>query len=291
MCENLDGVNAPFCSPREGAQVQVGTTIDVTWDPALFNTSITPQIRVQGDFSTTSPGGTDGFSSVLLDPNSGRYSWTILDEYLDDGATSLAARLFIAEPVASTGTNTNAQDRIPGPRVQVVRAAAAAASETDNTTPTSSASSTSPTFNSSSSSINKTNTPNDSTTATTSNNTNTGPNPLSIALPIGVGVLALLLISAFFTFKKRNHPPGAGNLAVLRSMLFSSSKTNKDGYGVGQSRGQRFRGGSSREREITIVHHTHMVAQGLRMNTMAGGDNGNGNVFREEMRRQERMGV
>ncbi|KAK3323788.1 hypothetical protein B0T19DRAFT_443260 [Cercophora scortea] len=261
MCSNINGANAPFCSPTEGTRLEVGKTIDVTWDPSFFNSTTTPQIRVQAEFSPAkgATGGSDGFTTDAIDVTAGRYTWTILPSYLNhrDHSGPRSAQLFLANPTDTDNDGTfDAQDRVAGPRVEII------SSSNTTTSPTS---------------------PND---PTNNDMRMMGPNPLSIALPVSLGILVLLLIGGYFLLKRRaqrNNPEaGAGGFGIRG--IFSR---RNGGYGIGQSRAQRL----PRD-PVTIIHSTHMNAGGgggmMRMQTMGEGGR---NVFREEMSRQDRLRV
>ncbi|KAK3318200.1 hypothetical protein B0H66DRAFT_556464 [Apodospora peruviana] len=267
MCDNLRGANAPFCSPRENTQVQVGRAVDVTWDPKFFNRSATPEIFILAEFGPTGSedddtvvGGLAGFTSDPVDARSGKFTWTILDQYLDpqtrDGRGAVRARnarIFISEPMEDIDDTVSPnpeiiQQRIPGPRVQIVAR--------DNGLLEVGAG---------------------------------GPNPLSIALPVGLGVFVLLIIAVFFVVRRWKR--GRRDRMVPARVVGGGGVSggggaggffSRKGYGIGKSWGQRTRGGD----DVEIIHSTHMNATqgGVRMNMMADG----GNVFRDEVRRQDR---
>ncbi|KAK3688233.1 hypothetical protein B0T22DRAFT_535454 [Podospora appendiculata] len=201
MCENINGANAPFCSPTEGTRLEVGKTIDVTWDPTFFNSSTTPQIRVQAEFSpsknpkTGETGGSDGFTTDAIDVATGRYTWTILASYLEPDARSRSAKLFLATPTDTDNDGTfDAQDRLAGPRVQIISANTTTSPNNDN-----------------------------------NNNKSMGPNPLSIALPVSLGVLVLLLIGGYFLLKRRaQNNPGAGGIRHIFSRGSRAQRLPRD---------------------------------------------------------------
>ncbi|KAK4217754.1 hypothetical protein QBC37DRAFT_448140 [Rhypophila decipiens] len=331
MCDNLDGrngLNAPFCSPSTNTAVQVGRTLEITWDPRFFNRSSSSSranvVFIQADFGSTASdssfGGRDGFTSAPLDPLSGSFTWTILNSFLTSGGretTSRGARLFLAtqeelvqivDPGSSLTTpSASVATRITGPRV-VIRASPSR----DN------------------------------------NNRMDMPNPLSIALPVGLGALVVLIIGVWFCFRRwRNHSidnknrnsTSRGKMQDLE-MKQSTPKTvggqNKPGFwkklgpgrpssGPGSGYGSkstadqrtetappafRFGFGSKKSKakgqeEIEIVHSTHMNAGGgvrpARMGFVGGkltniggggpaGSTSSNNVFRDEVRRQEDRG-
>lgn len=142
------------------------------------------------------------------------------------------------------------------------------------------------------------------------------PNPLSIALPVGLGAFVVLVIGVFFCvrrWKTRDRYNQGARDVEMKGTADSGSRTgflgrifSAGGYGIGQSRTQRIgigkRKGRGKGEDIEIVHSTHMNAVGgaeggpVRMGFMGGGRGGgyaggsrsNGNVFRDEVRRQDR---
>ncbi len=109
-----------------------------------------------------------------------------------------------------------------------------------------------------------------------------GINPVAVALPIVFGVLALCFMG-FCVWFKRKHPDfGRGFFTFRRRQRWAGGGDGGGrGYGIGRSKSQRLRG-----QDIKVVTTD---INGLRMNAMAmNGDRGGSNVFREEMRRQDR---
>ncbi|KAM7202009.1 Protein of unknown function (DUF4448) domain containing protein [Rhypophila sp. PSN 637] len=319
MCDNLNGrngLNAPFCSPSTNTAVQVGRTLEITWDPRFFNRSSSRAnvnvVFIQADLGSTASdssfGGLDGFTSPPLDPLSGQFTWTILNAFLTSGGretSSRGARLFFAtqeliqiDPITGSSlTPSVSVTRITGPRV-VIRAR--------------------------------------------DNNRGGGmdmPNPLSIALPVGLGALVVLIIGVWFCFRRwRNHSSAAAaaqnrdktttsrDLEMKQSigeekkgffkgkLGLGKSGSGSDGYAIDNKNTETttapaFRFGfgffgfgpkkKGQEEEIEIVHSTHMNAGGgvrpTRMGFVGGkltniGGGSNNNVFRDEVRRQEDRG-
>ncbi|KAK4652276.1 hypothetical protein QC762_609695 [Podospora pseudocomata] len=287
MCDNPPDSDTPFCAPENGAQLQTGNIVGVIWSPLFFATSPTSrprQIRIQADFfpsntplsrlNSTLSTGTEGFTSNVLNPALGTFNWSILDSYIDDiDVPSLIAVLSIAEPFTDSdgnGTVLQGNDRFPGPTVTLVRGP---------TRPTSTNSVNGGTINVPPSPASE----------------NTGPSPITIALPILFGFLTAITLACCMVYKRR-HPSfkvgemvtnwmgrsGRGGFGGLRAA---------SGYGQGRSQRQRMGGGGGglRGKDIKVVTTD---IQGLRMNAMnmmAGQNQQQGrNVFREEVRRQER---
>ncbi|KAM7195352.1 Protein of unknown function (DUF4448) domain containing protein [Naviculisporaceae sp. PSN 640] len=293
MCENLSGPNAPFCSPSTNTQVRVGQTVEITWDTRFFNRSSpfgTPStVFIQADFGSTSQdasfGGLDGFTSPPLDPQSGRFTWTIVETFLTSGGvatTSRGSRLFLSPETSQidvkSGSTSTTVRRITGPRVVISQRENEAAPGQP-------------------------------------------PNPLSIALPVGLGAFVVLIIGIFFCVRRwknrdrRNKEVRDVEVKGASAGVESKSRTGfwekmfpAGGYGVGKSKTQRIGNGMGQRKkgkrkgeDIEIVHSTHMNAVGgavggpVRMGFTGGRGGGyvgairsNGNVFRAEVQRQDR---
>jgi len=254
-CSNFDGFLAPFCAPAPNTQLAVGRTIEVTWDPTFFNSTETPMVLVQADFSLPANSGQtlgiDGFTSELIPTSTGRFSWVILPSYLHSSTLATTARIFLAEP-SETNVTTRG-NRIPGPRVEIV-------STTANNN-----------INGNNRGANQ-----------QQNAASTGSNPIAIALPIVFGVLTLCFLG-FCVWLKRRHPDffrriftfGRGRIGWRGG----NSGKSRGRFGLGRSKSSRIRGD-----DIKVVT-TDM--NGLRMNAMAMNGGQGRNVFREEMRRQD----
>ncbi|KAK4177091.1 hypothetical protein QBC36DRAFT_327766 [Triangularia setosa] len=284
MCDKAPENDTPFCAPEDGARFQTGDTVDVIWSPLFFATSPTSrsrQIRIQADFfpsntpqsrlNSTLGSGTEGFTSTILNPSLGTFNWSILDSYLDDpDVPSLIAVLSIAEPFTDSdgnGTVFEGNNRFPGPVVTIVRGPAR---------PTSTNSVSGGTIN----------------TPPSASNDNTGPSPLTIALPILFGFLTAITLACCMIYKRRHPSFKIG--AMVRGWMNRSGRggfggLKASGYGQGRSQRQRIGGGGLRGKDIKVVTTD---IQGLRMNAvnmMAGqGQQQGRNIFREEVRRQER---
>ncbi|KAK4183447.1 hypothetical protein QBC35DRAFT_518203 [Podospora australis] len=292
MCTNPPESPTPFCEPREGAQLRTGQTIEIIWSPLFFATgpnSRPRQIRVQAEFfpsSSSNTSSTLGFTSTLLSPSSGRFAWTILDSYLPPSINSLTASLAIAEPFTDSdgnGTVLEGNDSFPGPRVTILRSTGAQQPNSGS------------------------NKNNNTTNAANRGAIGGGPSPLAIVLPVIFGVLTIIVMVGCVFFRRKN--PGFRMRDWVSGMMNRSGRggfgsTNGGGgggkgllplslgqgggYGERQSRGQRLQG-----KDIRVVTTD---INSLRMNAVKmagnGGFGGGGpNVFREEMRRQERVRV
>jgi len=167
-------------------------------------------VRVQADFGVPSAdgfstGGRDGFTSDLVATSLGRFTWTILPEYLADGFASVPAVLFLAEP-SETNVTTRG-NRIPGPRVELVSGTGQPLA-------------------------------NNPSSSNRNNNVSTGANPVAIALPVVFGVLTLCFLG-FCVWFKRRHPDFVRNLFSFRRR---PSWPRPRGFGIGRSKSQRLRG-------------------------------------------------
>ena len=316
MCDNVE---TPICSPPDGAQFQIGDTIDskhptpvyqlrrltqlnpVTWNPSFFNTTTasTPlQILIQADFLSPSnndiTNGEAGITISSLDAAASQFTWSVLASYLPPNTNSTSAILFLAEPLTTpraipttNGTRfSSGTTRFPGPQIHIFR--------TLSTTTTATTT------------INTTNSSSSSSQQQQPTEPQTQLNPLAIALPIAFGALTLLLMAAYILLKRRR--PDILE-RMLPSKLSRPTWLKRNGYGERQSQGQRTGGtvaGGVRlqGKEIKVVTTD---LDGLRMNAVrmaeaergwGGGGGGmglglglgpDGNVFREEVRRQERM--
>ncbi|KAK3988498.1 hypothetical protein QBC44DRAFT_292737 [Cladorrhinum sp. PSN332] len=275
MCDLPPENPTPFCGPAEGTQVRTGDTIDIIWSPRFFATSPTSlprQIRIQADYffpnNNTRTG--NGFTSLVMSPSSGRFTWRPLERELPTGINSLTAAIFIAEPFTDSdgnGTTVEGNDRFPGPRVQLTRGA-----RRNNAAGTGTA-----------------------TGGTIANSTpvnnmgaigSGGPNPLAIALPVVFGVMTLLIMAGFVMWKRR-HPGWSLKEAVVKGVPGLLKRKIRPKGGVISPAAATYAGPRIRGQDIKVVTTD---IDGLRMNAMrlAGGGR---NVFREEMMRQERSRV
>ncbi|KAH6634990.1 hypothetical protein B0J18DRAFT_472021 [Chaetomium sp. MPI-SDFR-AT-0129] len=320
MCDH--DPSTPFCTPQDGASFQVGTAVQVTWSPDFFTLSnpsapAPTQIFFQADFPidiTTSAPSTIGFTSPALDLTTGSFTWPILDTYLpipnttaNSTNTMITATLSLAVPLSQNpangtfiriGTGTM---RFPGPRVILLREgesppsgesstmAGNMAGDMDGTNPF-------------------------TTPQRPQQQTDTAPgmvNPLAIALPTALAVLTAVGMVVYYIVVRRRRqgvgvrfwPFGAksGNSNVRGQTgemgtfgVGNTGNTGNSGRPGKRSAGVRLGG---KRVEIRVVQTD---VEGLRGNAerwFAGGGVGDGgseggengrNVFREEVRRQER---
>ncbi|KAK4032204.1 hypothetical protein C8A01DRAFT_50957 [Parachaetomium inaequale] len=283
MCDNDPDI--PFCSPQNGSQLQVGETVEITWNPLFFTTSTpqpSPQIFIQADFSITDngPPETAGFTSAPLDPNTGVFPWPVLDTYLPRNSNYTTATLSIAAPLSHTSTNGTfvrigaGTIRFPGPQVHILRAPA--------TNLNTSLSNTAPQDNT------------QPQQEQDQQQQQQQTNPLAIALPITFGLLTALAM-VIYALLKRHRPGLLARVNPFHHRRGGSSSNNTiwpGGDGERHSRGRRVRL-KGRDVEIRVVKTD---LEGLRANAarmvavgggVGGAGRGEGNVFREEVRRQE----
>ncbi|KAH6856262.1 hypothetical protein B0I37DRAFT_442959 [Chaetomium sp. MPI-CAGE-AT-0009] len=274
MCDN--NPDTPFCSPQDGAQLQVGETTEITWNPNFFTSSDPDppqQIFIQADFAITAnrPPETAGFTSSALDPNTGTFPWAILDTYLPGNSTTTTATLSLAAPLSHAPTTNGtfvrigaATIRFPGPRVHILRTTTTTTTNTNtNTITTPSGEANAPLT---------TQLPQQTSTPT--------PNPLAIALPVALGLLTALAMVLYAVLKR--HRPDLLRRCMSRFCFPWGSGGRRLGKGGGEEGGRRVRL-KGRAVEIRVVKTD---LEGLRGNAVRMMGDG-GNVFREEVRRQE----
>ncbi|KAK4225376.1 hypothetical protein QBC38DRAFT_368820 [Podospora fimiseda] len=282
MCDLSPESPTPFCGPAEGTQVRTGETIDVTWSSRFFATSPTSlprRIRIQADYffpnNNTRTG--NGFTSLVMSPSSGRFTWRPLERDLPTGINTLTAAIFIAEPFTDSdgnGTTLEGNDRFAGPRVRLIRGSRRNNGQGGPGSGTGGA-------------IVNNNNPNNNMGAIGAG----GPNPLAIVLPVVFGVVTLVIMAGFMMWKKRN-PGWSMKEAVIKGVpaLLRRRIRPKGALIAPAPTGTSYTGPRIRGQDIKVVTTD---INGLRMNAMrlAGGGVGEGetNVFREEMMRQERL--
>lgn len=119
VCSNKDGDYAPFCEPSRDSSLYTGTTYFVTWDASALNSS---KVTVTGTYlnSTTGEAGDDAFTADELRASWSYYAWTPNKGYLSHGnGSSVRVVLSLTELSADgeTATATHA-----GPTVLVTKA-------------------------------------------------------------------------------------------------------------------------------------------------------------------------
>ncbi|KAK4169658.1 hypothetical protein QBC43DRAFT_351735, partial [Cladorrhinum sp. PSN259] len=290
MCDLSPESPTPFCGPAEGTRVRTGDTVDIIWSARFFATSPTSlprRIRIQADyfFANNNTRTGNGFTSLVISPASGRFTWRPLERDLPTGINTITAAIFIAEPFTDSdgnGTTLEGNDRFPGPRLSITRGARR------NEGPSAGPAGTGTGGTIANSNPNR------------GNNMGAigsgGPNPLAIALPIIFGVVTLVIMVGFVMWRKR-HPGWSLRETVVKGvpgLLRRRMGPRAGGRIAPSTAGQpKIRG-----QDIKVV--TTDIDQ-LRMNAMylvgSGGGGGGGrsegerNVFREEMMRQERSMV
>lgn len=326
MCDLPPENPTPFCGPAQGTQFRTGDRVDskfslispffihtaplslftklkkkkVIWSPRFFRTSPTSiprQIRIQADYffpnNNTRTG--NGFTSLVISPASGRFVWQVTDRDLPAGVNALTAAIFIAEPFTDSdgnGTTLEGNDRFTGPRVGIIRGSrrndgTGAVNTTGGAI------------------VNDNNNPASNMGAIGSG----GPNAVAIALPVVFGALTLMVMIGLVLFKRRN--PGwslreaivKGVPGMLRRKMRPARQAGIGG-GVATHAGKRIRGEDIRVVTTDInglrMNAMRMAGGGVGGGMMGGGGygegafirgQGGGNVFREELRRQERSMV
>ncbi|KAK4146009.1 uncharacterized protein C8A04DRAFT_26169 [Dichotomopilus funicola] len=313
MCDQ--DPSTPFCTPQDGASFQIGTAIQVTWSPDFFTLSnppgpAPPQIFLQVDFPLTTPGApsTIGFTSPALDLTAGSFTWPILDTYLPipsstattNTTTTITATLSLAVPLSQNPANGtfvrigSGTMRFPGPSVILFREgesppsgesssmAGDMAGNMDGTNPF-------------------------ATPQRPQQQMNTAPgmvNPLAVALPTTLAVLTAIGMVVYYIVVRRRRQGYGVRLWPFGAKNKTNNARGQTGevgtFGIGNmgNNGKLGKGSAGvrlggKRVEIRVVQTD---VEGLRGNAerwFAGGGvgeegGGEGNVFREEVRRQER---
>ncbi|KAJ9132967.1 hypothetical protein NKR23_g11045 [Pleurostoma richardsiae] len=117
LCYNTEGVNAPFCEPGTNATLHPGTTYYITWDPTFFNTT-NGTVIVRGNYinSTTGEILDQAFASDKTPVGYGFYSWSVPKSVLSGQASNIS--LSIAS-VSSADSSTS--DAVRGPWITVAK--------------------------------------------------------------------------------------------------------------------------------------------------------------------------
>ncbi|KAK4251349.1 hypothetical protein C7999DRAFT_10924 [Corynascus novoguineensis] len=295
MCDK-DPDTSLFCSPRSGAQLQVGETVDITWDPDFFTSELPPppHIFIQAEFAVADngPPATAGFISSPVDPDAGSFRWAVLDAYLPPNSSSTSATLSIAAPLPRIATNGTffrigaGTMRYPGPQVDIFRRSSSGSSSSD------------------------TNAANPAATgATTPSSTASNPaqNALAIALPVALGVLTAIVMAVYAVVKRRRPHLLASLAGMFPCVGNSDNHPGKGGSENGPPSATRRRV-KGRDVEIRVVRTDGLEGRrggAAPIVAIEGGGGGGGhgtvyngggrlgggetrwNVFREEVRRQE----
>ena len=249
-----------------------------------------------------------------MSPNSGRFAWQITDRDIPAGVNALTAAIFIAEPFTDSdgnGTTLEGNDRFEGPRVGITRGNR----RTDGPGGTGGINTTGGAI------VNDNNNNNNNNSNNPASNMGAigsgGPNAVAIALPVVFGALTLMLMTALVVFKRRN-PGWSLREAIVKGVPgMLRRKLRPAGPRAGMMGGPAVvkRAGTGKRIRGEDIRVVTTDINGLRMNAMrmAGGGvgggmmggggtggygegafiraEGSGNVFREELRRQERSMV
>lgn len=83
-CSNSDGDYSPFCEPAKNSSLYPGTTYYVTWDPTAVNST---RVTIAGTYinSTTGETGENAFTSDDIKTSWSYYAWTPNKGYLSHG--------------------------------------------------------------------------------------------------------------------------------------------------------------------------------------------------------------
>ncbi|KAJ0122267.1 hypothetical protein J7T55_002779 [Diaporthe amygdali] len=118
VCNNADGVNAPFCQPSQNSSLYPGTTYYVTWDTSVFNSTNTTVI-LEGSYinATTGEIASQAFSSDKITAGWSYYAWAV-DSKLMQGKSGVNITLFLN--ALDVDQNTTAKS-YKGPTVLVTK--------------------------------------------------------------------------------------------------------------------------------------------------------------------------
>lgn len=119
VCSNSDGDYAPFCEPTADGELYVGTTYFVTWDSSALNST---KVTVTGTYlnSTTGEAGEDAFTGDELRASWSYYAWTPNKGYLSHGNGSAVRVALTMKELSSDGETATATHA--GPTVLVTKA-------------------------------------------------------------------------------------------------------------------------------------------------------------------------
>ncbi|KAI7773815.1 hypothetical protein LA080_009851 [Diaporthe eres] len=118
VCNNADGVNAPFCQPSHNSSLYPGTTYYVTWDTSVFNSTNTTVI-LEGSYINVTTGevASQAFSSDKITAGWSYYAWAV-DSKLLQGQSAVNITLFLNALDADQNTTAKSYT---GPTVLVTK--------------------------------------------------------------------------------------------------------------------------------------------------------------------------
>lgn len=119
VCSNADGDYAPFCEPSADSSLYTGTTYFVTWDASALNST---KVTVTGTYlnSTTGETGDDAFTADELRASWSYYAWTPNKGYLSHGNGSAVRVVLSLKELSADGETATATHA--GPTVLVTKA-------------------------------------------------------------------------------------------------------------------------------------------------------------------------
>ncbi|KAG6368704.1 hypothetical protein INS49_002917 [Diaporthe citri] len=118
VCNNSDGINAPFCQPSHNSSLYPGTTYYVTWDTSVFNSTNTTVI-LEGSYNNATTGevASQAFSSDKITAGWSYYAWAV-DSKLLQGKRAVNITLFLNALDADQNTTAKSYT---GPMVLVTK--------------------------------------------------------------------------------------------------------------------------------------------------------------------------
>ncbi|ROV95016.1 hypothetical protein VMCG_08357 [Cytospora schulzeri] len=120
VCENAEGLYAPFCQPTQNTSLYPGTTYYVTWDASVFDSADTTVI-VEGSYvnTTTNEITSQAFSSPETAAGRSYHAWAV-DSGLLRGTANKAVHIALVIRALVADSNSTAAV-YPGPTVVVAR--------------------------------------------------------------------------------------------------------------------------------------------------------------------------
>ncbi|KAH9897551.1 hypothetical protein F4778DRAFT_744012 [Xylariomycetidae sp. FL2044] len=114
LCSNTDGEYAPWCAPSAGTHLWPGWTYYFTWDPTYFNASNTT-IVVQGNYVNETTGAA---TDQAFESNKTLAAWGFWSYKIEDSLLRYQKAKNISLQLAALATGTQASI-IPGPTILV----------------------------------------------------------------------------------------------------------------------------------------------------------------------------
>ncbi|CAK7225737.1 hypothetical protein SCUCBS95973_005964 [Sporothrix curviconia] len=242
------GTTNSFCQPRPGTQLSPNHTYYIVWDPSGFAANQTVVLSGTYGGAGAEAGGEKGFATEPLLASSGFYAWTIASD-------------FVFSQTASTSGRVNTTFSLLYNASSIPNAAQEQRIDGPSVLVTTAAE------------------------VPVHHRHRHHVTAVAIAVPVVIGAAVLALLSyCVWAFRHHGHLPCIGGLVSRRTSSFSAK-----GYGTRQSYGQRIGGGG---RSVGTYGAGVGVGVGgggeaFDTNSSETSARGRGNVFRDELRRQE----